>query len=324
MNYKEPNTKGQTSQKTGEVLVDEGLVHKADIEQVLAIQEKSRASLGRNKSRLFGMILCDLNLITPTDNYCVLAKHGKLITIQDFLIQKKLVSQAVVEKTQARSIELNIPFMSLLLEDRIITKTMLQQIVFDLFYIPFRSISDIVFEKNIRTKLSFIIKKTRAREHKVIPLILKGNTLLCGIADPQNLIFIRELNNQFPQYRFKTVFIPFSGFTWFYKMLYEEDWVSGNTAKKSVDLSLLLKFCVTITEPARERSTILSLYKRYELVRSLIGCPEKGDRAGMFQAFLREHHGKIIREYNCKSIEFSLKNDQKQLRIMALPKKQVE
>ncbi len=320
-----PNTsKGQTNQKTGELLVGEGLVHPADVKRVLAIQEKARASLQRDKSRLFGMILCDLNLITPVDNYCVLEKHGKLVTIQDFLIQKKLVPRELVKKTLARSIELNIPFMSLLLEDRIISKTLLQQIVFDLFYIPFRSISDIVFDKKTRTKLSFIIQKSQARKHKVIPLILRGNTLLCGVADPRNLTFIRELNSQFPQYRFKTVFISFSGFTWFYKMLYKEAWDQVKAVEKPVDLSLLLKFCVTITEPERERSTIFSLYKRYELVRSLVGYAAKGDRARMFQAFVAEQYGKITREYHCRSIEFSLKNDPKQLRIMAFPKKQVE
>ena len=319
-----PNTSKGHRQKTGELLVDEGLVNPADIKQVLAIQEQGRASLARSKNRLFGMILCDLNLIMPIDNYCVLEKHGKLITLEDFLIQKKLVSSSLVEKTQARSIELNIPFMSLLLEDGIIPKTLLQQIVFDLFHIPFRSISNIVFSKHSRTELCFVINKIQAREHKVIPLILKGNTLLCGIADPQNLSFIRELNNQFPQYRFKTMFISFSGFTWFYKMLYEEAWAPEKPREKLVDLSLLLKFCVTIADPVNERKAVLAFYKRYEQVRSLVGYAAQGDRKKMFQTFVAEYHGKIRQKYHCRSIEFSLKKEKNHLRIMAFPKDQVE
>ena len=319
-----PNTSKGHPQKTGELLVNEGLVNPADIKQALAIQEQGRASMARSKSRLLGMILCDLNLITPTDNYCVLEKYGKLITLQEFLIQKKLVSRSLVEKTLARSIEVNIPFMSLLLEDGIITKTLLQQIVFDLFHIPFRSISDIVFNQHTRTELSFVINKIHAREHKVIPLILKGTTLLCGIGDPQNLTFIRELNNQFPQYRFKTVFISFSGFTWFYKMLYEEAWVPEKPREKRVDLSLLLKFSVTIADPVKEREAVLSLYKRYEQTRSLVGFASQGERQKMFQAFVAEYHGKIRQKYHCRSIEFSLKKENNLLRIMAFPKDQVE
>lgn len=319
---KPAGSKEQINRKTGELLVDEGLVNRDDIHRVLAIQKKNRASLGRNKSRLFGMILCDLNLITPIDNYCVLEKHGKLLTLQDFLVQKKIVSRSLVEKTTDRSIELDIPFMSLLMEDRIISKTQLQQIVFDLFHIPFRSISDIVFDEETRPRLSFIIPKSQAREHKVIPLILRDNTLLCGITDPDNLVFIREVNTKFPQYRFKTLFIPFFGFSWFYKILYEEAWVSEKVMEKPVDLSLLLKFSVDITDPLREANKVLSLYQRYELVRSLTSCPKQGDRAESFQSFVQERHPKIIQEYGCQSIEFSLAIQQSQVRIMAFPKRQ--
>ena len=305
-------------------MVDEGLVHRDDINRVLAIQKKNKASLSRNKSRLFGMILCDLNLITPIDNYCVLKNHGKLLSIQAFLIQKKIASPSAIEKIQAKSIELDIPFMSLLLEEGILPKTKLQQIVFDLFHIPFRSISDIVFDEKTKASLSFIIKPKQAQEHKIIPLALKENTLLCGITDPDNLVFIKALNQEFPQYRFKTLFIPFSGFTWFYKVLYEEAWASEKALKEPVDLSLLLKFFVTISDPAEEKNIILSLYKRYELVRGLILLPAQGDRAGMFQAFIEEKYEKIRQEYQCSAIEFSLKNEKNQLRIIAFPRRQAE
>lgn len=317
-------SKEQIIRKTGELLADEGLVNLDDIQRALAIQEKNRASLGRNKNRLFGMILCDLNLITPIDNYWVLEKYGKLLTLQDFLVQQKILSRSLVEKTTNRSIELDIPFMSLLMDDGIISKTLVQQIVFDLFHIPFRSISDIVFDEETRPRLSIIIPKSQARDHKVIPLILRDNTLLCGITDPHNLVFIREKNTQFPQYRFKALFIPFSGFSWFYKILYEEAWVSEKVVEKPVDLSLLLKFSVDIVDPVQGKNKVFSLYQRYELVRSLTHCPKQGDRAERFQAFVQEHHQKITQEYGCRSIEFSLTHEQSQVQIMAFPKRQRE
>lgn len=321
---KQNATQGQTIRKTGEILVDEGLVHKNDIDRVLAIQKKNKASMSRNKSRLFGMILCDLNLITPIDNYCVLKNHGKLKSIQDFIIQKKITSPSAIEKIQAKSIELDIPFMSLLLEEGILPKIKLQQIVFNLFHIPFRPISDIVFDEKSKISLSSIIKKKQAQEHKIIPLDLKDSTLLCGITDPDNLIFIRLLNQEFPQYRFKPFFMSFPVFTWFYKVLYEEAWVSRKALKKPVDLSLLLKFFVTIFDPAKEKNIILSLYKRYELVQSLTDHPAQGDRAEMFQAFIAENHERIMQKYQCSTIEFSLKNEKNQLRVMAFPKKLAE
>jgi hypothetical protein len=322
MNFME--TRRKTSQKTGELLVKEGLIHQGDIQRVIDIQGKHRASLGRNKERLFGMILCDLNLTTPTDIYWVLKKHGKLLSLQEALIQKQILSRSVVEKIQNGSIKGNIPFMSLLLEDGIISKTLLAQILFDLFYIPLRSISNIVFDKRTRPTLSHIIKKEMAKKYKIIPLVLKGNTFVCGLTDPDNLLLIQKLSNQFPQYRFNPLFIPFSGFTWFYKLLYEEDFSPVKVVEKPVDLSLLLKFSVMITNPEAQGEAIDSLYKRYELVRSLVGFPGKGDRAEIFQAFVGQYHDKITREYRCRSVEFSLKNDPDQLWIMAFPKKQEE
>jgi MshEN domain len=312
-------SKGQPRRKIGALLVDEGLVNPEDVQRVLSIQETRRNSPGLDKNRLFGMILCDLNLITPTDNYCVLEKHGKLVTLQNFLIQQQILPQSSVEKTWNRSIEMNIPLMSLLLEEKLISKPKLQQIVFDLFYIPFRSISDIIFDSAVRSALSLIINKEMAREYRVIPLVLKGNTLVCGITDPDNLVFIRNLNNQFPQYRFKPLFIPFSGFTWFYKMLYEEAWTLKKALQKPVDL--LLSFCVSITDPGRQEQAITSLYKRYEWVRQLLGYPAKGNRAKLFQTFVAQSHERLTREYDCTCIEFSLKNET-QLQIMAAPKDQ--
>ena len=91
-------SKGQPRRKIGALLVDEGLVNPEDVQRVLLIQKKRRESPSSNKSRLFGMILCDLNLITPTDNYCVLEKHGKLITLQDFLIIEQILPKSSVDR----------------------------------------------------------------------------------------------------------------------------------------------------------------------------------------------------------------------------------
>jgi len=76
-------------------------------------------------------------------------------------------------------------------------------------------------------------------------------------------------------------------------MLYEEAWVLEKPKEKPVDLSLLLKFCVTIADPAKEIEAVLALYNRYEQVRSLVGFAAQGERKQMFQAFVTEYHGKI-------------------------------
>ncbi len=318
--------------KTGDIMVEEGLVSPGDVDQVLAIQEENRTSLTRNRGQFFGMVLCDLNLVTPLDTYCALDKHEKLLSVSDFLVRKNIVTRSSIDRAKARADAKGIPFISYLLEERIVPKTLLQQVLFDLFHIPLRSVSDVVFDQTSQDQLSGIVDKTRAGEHKIIPLQLTGNTLLMGITDPDNLIFLRDLDRKFPQYRFTPVFIPFSGFTWFYKLLYKENWDSQGTNNSPVDLSLLMKFSVSITDPDRDKKEILSLYDRYEQVRMQSRNQEKkqpdgrantrNGRSAKFLTFIRQNHARITREYNCSGVEFSLKTTDDRLMVMALPKKE--
>ncbi len=311
--------------KIGQLLIDEGFVSPEDIDQVLAIQEKNRTSLSPNRAKLFGMVLCDLNLITPMDNYCTLEKHDKLMSIQEFLIRKNIVSRPRIEQVKARAHAKGVPFISLLLEEGVVPKTLLQQILFDLFHIPFRSVGDVVFDKNLRQNLTQVVPQHQAGQEKLIPLQLTGNTLLVGITDPSNLIFLQKLDRKFPQYRFTPVFIPFSGFTWFYKLLYKEDWIFPGSMEVPVDLSLLMKFSITITDPEKEEESILSLYDRYERIRQEDSQAKTNDhsrRENQFIAFVSQHHARLSREFGCPAVEFSLKTENNQLRVMALPQKE--
>ncbi len=86
--------------KTGELLVQEGLIRHDDIQLALSIQEKRQASMSLKKSRLIGMILCDLNLITPMDNYTVLHKYNKIKSIQAPWYQKARFLKRMVAKAE--------------------------------------------------------------------------------------------------------------------------------------------------------------------------------------------------------------------------------
>ena len=88
-------TENDQAYKTGELLVKEGLIHPDDVQTALAIQEKRAASVSLNQTRLLGMILCDLNLITPIDNYAVLHKYNKLVSLPAALVRDGLAGYEV-------------------------------------------------------------------------------------------------------------------------------------------------------------------------------------------------------------------------------------
>ena len=300
--------------KAGDILVAEGLISQSDVETVLAIQKKNR-QVG-NRKRLFGMVLCDLSLITPIDNYCALHKHGKLLSVGEYLVNEEMVDPAGLDALFARAGAEATPFISHLLDQKVIAKSRLQQILFDLFYIPFRSVSDIVFEKESRGPLAQVIGRADAEKHLCLPLQLNGASLLVGITDPSNLVFLRDLDIAFPQYRFTPVFITFSGFTWFYRLIYEKNWLGE---KKSVDLSLLMKSSMVVCDPGAEEEKILAFFDRYERVRRAGQGTVGADRQSQFLEFIRHHHGEMSARTQCKRIRFSLKREAGRLKILATP-----
>ncbi|MCP4671553.1 MAG: hypothetical protein GY857_09625 [Desulfobacula sp.] len=306
--------------KTGELLVKEGLINLGDIDLALSIQKEKKQSLNLNRPRLIGMILCNLNLITPKDNYYVLHKYNKLISIQSALIESSILSKDLVLKTDNKSQKQDIPFISCLLKQGLVSTTKMQQLLFDLFHIPFRSISDFVFSQKDKKQLIHVLDKDNSRENRIIPLVLKDNTILFGITDPQNILFIGRLNDQFPQYRFKTLFIPFSDYLNVSKIIYDSTITQAPLSReKSLDLSLLLSFKTSINSPETELESIETLYERYELLRLLSGNLKRKNYLTEFNNFITHSHKTIAGKYKNQNIEFSLKKNGRSVKIIAFP-----
>jgi len=308
--------------KSGELLVKEGLISLGDIDMALSIQKEKKKSLNLNRPKLLGMILCNLNLITATDNYYVLNKYNKLISIQTALIENSMLSKDLASKINQESRQQKSPFISSLLKKGLISTTKLQELLFNLFHIPFRPINDFIFNQKDKNQLVQVLDRQNSKKNFVVPLVLKDNTILFGITDPENILFIRELNDRFPQYRFKTLFIPFSDYLSMYKTVYDSHVDSALFPnEKTLDLSLLLSFKTSIENPEMENRSIKTLYQRYELLRQLSGNSKRRDHLHEFNDFIIQSHKTITREYKNRSIEFSLKKEGNRVKIVAFPNK---
>ena len=306
--------------KSGELFVKEGLIRLGDIDMALSIQEEKKKSLNLNRPKLIGIILCNLNLITPKDNYYVLHKYNKLMSIQTVLIENNMLSKYVMSEIDQESRQQNMPFISSLLNKGVISTTKLHQLLFDLFHIPFRPINDFVFNQKDKNQLVEILDRQTAQKNSVVPLVLKDNTILFGITDPENILFIGKLNDTFPQYRFKTIFIPFSNYLDIYKTIYDSTVDSAPLPEEEpIDLSLLLSFRTSIENPEIENSSIETLYQRYELLRQLSGSSKRRNHLHEFNDFIIQSHKTITEEYKNRAIEFSLKKEGNRVKIVAFP-----
>ncbi len=324
--------------KTGSILEEEGLIHSNDIDRVLAIQANVTDDKSCKDRRLFGSILCDLNLLTPVETYQVLKKNNKLISLQDRLVSQNLLPATRVAQLSDRSAETGISFLGLLLEESQVPKPVIQQMLLDLFHIPLRSISDMVFSEKKRKNLSSIIPADQAARHQIIPLVLKEETLLCAITDPDALCFIAELDKKFPQYRFTPVFVSFPGFSWFFKILYQKCFDPQKKAEKAQDrpaehtqdqsaektriLPTVTDFFVKISDPVREKDKIIQLYETYEQTRHQIGCTVQPGRKPAFLQFIQKQHQAVIKNYRCRAVAFSFEKQGDRIMILAIPVKQ--
>ena len=306
-------------------MIQEGLVSSRDVTRALDLQKKSWGKRFKARSQLLGMVLCKRNLITPLDNFYVLKKHNKLMSVTDRLSEKKLLPRSRLEKIRTESERKSIPFISFLLEKQIISQARLQQVLFDLFGIPLRPVSDILFNQSCRSELTKVIDRTLADKHCIIPLHLSGNILTLGLTDPDNLIFVRELNAKFPQYRFLPIFIHYSGFKWFYPILYPKTTPMSPPMfterqpppQKNGDSAGL----EAATSPTLNKHVIARLFRQYETFR--LGHDPRNNheiynyRLALFTQFIRDSYYEITGRNNSKTIQFYIQEQEGRAMVIA-------
>ena len=217
-------------------------------------------------------------------------------------MKKKTASRPGLEKIRAKAERLAIPFISFLLEEKIISQTALQQVLFDLFGIPLKPVSDIIFDQTCRNDLTSVIDGALAEKLGMIPLHLSDSIMTIGLTDPDSLVFIRKLDLEFPQYRFVPVFIPFSGFKWFYPVLYPKTqatftppkFIQHQPAAKDAQNSARPE---TVRDPNQDEHVIARLFRQYETLR--LGHEPRNNhgsnnyRQPLFAQFIRDSYYEI-------------------------------
>ncbi len=292
--------------------MDEGLISHKNVEQVLLLQKR--------ESHFFGNICCSLNMITPLDNYHVLHKYDRLINMQTYLRNTGVLKTDSITRCNTKAMEKRIPFLSVLMQENLLSRQQLAQILFDLYHVPLRSVHEFVFQPRERSRFAGLVPEKSSRKNGVIPLSINNRTVICGTTSPEGLLYIHSLNERFPLYRFESCFIPLSGFNWFYKPVYDAS--PGNLVPSIVPgagTELKHKYSVLITDPISERETVRSLYEKYELFLALSGCEPNEDRHLAFLFFIKEQYARIREEFQCPQVEFSIETRHGQPIITALP-----
>ncbi len=312
--------------KTGELLVLEGLISPSDVEMVLSIQKNRKNSFSLTPHRFFGMILCDLNLITPVDLYFVLSKYHKHTTINDVLIHENKSNAETLSHLKNFIKQTEESYFDLLVKKKLISLKDLQKTIFDLYHIPYKRLNDISFIRSIRSSLEALQSYDESINSRTIPLAKRDTNLLFGITDPECLTHIRILDTRLPQYRIKTIFIPFQDYTKLFKAIYGKSFSKlsskdtiTRTKKMGPDLSLLFSFKTTLSNPVKEKNVITALYKRYKILMELTGSKKQRGNIIAFTTFITEKYNEIRLDHGCNKLEISLRKLDHSIEIIAVP-----
>ncbi|GEM_PF-943991 len=321
--------------KTGQLLSQAGLITVKDIKHVLAIQQKRKQSLSNESNRLFGIILCDLNLITPVDLYYVLHENNKIYTMEASLACNKKISEKQINILCNEAEHGFYSLFDLILKNEILCISSLQQRIFELYHIPYRHVDRFVYDQHGKQKLVELLDKDIALKNIAIPMIRKNSSLIVGITKPRTLIFIKELNIKLPHYRIISVFIPLPHFKSLYRNLYSISMDKGCSHDRGKDISrrivpanrqtlngkssISFKFKTVLSNPEREDVLISNLYSKYEMLRLLSGEEERPNNLVYFNSFIRESFDKLTTSCCCNKLEIMLIGDQGRVNISARP-----
>ena len=319
--------------KTGMLLKEAGFITSEDVKRVLSVQKKKEETLADKPGHLFGMILCDLNLITPVDLYFVLADNKKVYTMEMSLVGHERLSHNQINlmfNAQKKGVY---SFFDLVLKHGIMSLSCLQQRIFELYHIPYRRVSRFSYDQDEKKALAALLDQTISAQNLVIPMIRKNSSIILGITSPESLIFVRELNIKLPHYRIIPVFIPLPHFKSLFEKLYNSfasdlffpqlplipEYYAPDKGEGKHESHLLFRYKTILCNPEDDHLLISELYSKYEILRRLSGNGQRVNRLASFNVFIRERFKALTSYYSCKRLEILLTGEQDNVEITARP-----
>lgn len=208
--------------RIGELLVEEGFIREKDVEKALEIQNRETAGPSAKKTRTIGEILCDLNLITPTDLSHILKKYSKQLQLGDILLNQGVLRKDTLADALNEQRRIGGSLGKILLRKNLVTIDQLYSALSRQYHIPLIQPDEFVFDESLRSKLSGMVGKEYAETNGILPLSLDGNKLTIAVYEPDRISAVRKLESVYPFLRIQSVLIREESFRKNFKVLYEE------------------------------------------------------------------------------------------------------
>jgi type IV pilus assembly protein PilB len=170
-------------QRLGELLVKEGLVTPAQLEEALRVQE------GLGDPRPLGHILMDRGVISRHQLDFVLDAYGKRPRLGEVLERAGLISRGQLEIALEEQKRSGLRLGEVLLRLQYVTEDLLRQALCVHVNVPFIDLDAL----DLPAELSRWVSKSYARTHGLVPVAKVENTLTVAMDDPTAKAVIEEL-----------------------------------------------------------------------------------------------------------------------------------
>ena len=295
--------------KTGELLIEEGLVKEEDVLMAMEMQERHSPE---ESPPLIGGLLCQWNMITPFDLFSILKKHKKLLRVGEILIRHGKVTVPQLEEARSAQEESQKPFGKILVDQKSITPSELYHALAAQGNIPFSSLDRFFYERDKINLLSHFTGFEPLFEKKIVPLEYGDETLTIAISRPENMERAAWLIHQNTMFRINFLLIPEEKLCWILKEFWRinENETRGKGWKKPV---------MILTDPDTETDKIDAIYFRYKILKKSAGETDAHSKIHLFREFIRSNHHRIVRRFQCGEVSYQLEEKEGRVLIHAFP-----
>jgi type IV pilus assembly protein PilB len=175
----------ETHVRLGELLVAEGLVTSAQLEEALRIQREP------DRYAPLGHILITRKIITRDQLLSVLERHRRSSKLGDILLKSREISRAQLDAALEEQRRTQQPLGAVLLRLGYISEERLRVALCRTLHIRFFNLDAIVLDATLRG----LVTEDFAVKHRIVPVSRIGNLLILAMDDPTQTRLVAELQS---------------------------------------------------------------------------------------------------------------------------------
>ncbi len=209
----------------GELLVNEGLISRAQLEEALQIQKRLKAY------KPVGQVLVERKVITKRQLNFLLDKYNKRPYLGEILMRQGLITEEQLKIALSEHKKRGLRLGETLLKLKLVTEEAMREALCLQLNIPYINLEKISIDRN----LAKLVNKNYAKKHSIVPIAKIGSSITLAMNDPTEVSVINELQS-FAGSTINVVTSSFASIKKAYTRIYEEEPDMGPGAIDRVDL----------------------------------------------------------------------------------------